>query len=284
MTLRLPDLLLIGAMKAGTTSLFRDLEAQGVFFPVDKEPGHLADDKVLTEEGLRRYAELFRDADPALRVGEASTDYTKRPVIEGTARRARQVLGTGARIVYLVRNPLARIESQYRFERALGIIPPFASIDEAVRTDVRYLAFSRYFYQLEPWIHEFGNDRVKIVSFFDYGRHRARVVGDICSFLGLTFHPERVGSEVYNRGDELRVVAGVWEKVSESRLYRKWIRPRLSRDLRRWIRHLVLPRANLPADRLSPDAREWIRAQLREDSAAFRAHFGFDPMEMEEPG
>lgn len=34
-----PDFLLIGAMKAGTTSLFHDLNRQaGVFIPADKEP------------------------------------------------------------------------------------------------------------------------------------------------------------------------------------------------------------------------------------------------------
>lgn len=49
---RLPDFLVIGAMKAGTTSLFFDLSANpAIFFPEDKEPHRLANDRALTSAG-----------------------------------------------------------------------------------------------------------------------------------------------------------------------------------------------------------------------------------------
>ena len=59
--LRLPDFLIIGAMKAGTTSLYRDLDVNpNVFLAADKEPGDLARDAVREPRGLAGYARLAR--------------------------------------------------------------------------------------------------------------------------------------------------------------------------------------------------------------------------------
>ncbi|MEE9131784.1 MAG: hypothetical protein V3T84_17370, partial [Phycisphaerales bacterium] len=61
MTLR--DLLIIGAQMAGTTTLYRDLvENPAIFLPIDKEPGYLSEDSVLTDSGRSAYARHFAGA------------------------------------------------------------------------------------------------------------------------------------------------------------------------------------------------------------------------------
>ena len=53
--MRLPDFLIIGAMKSGTTGLFFDLCSHPrVFLPENKEPTRLASDDVLTTEGRQK--------------------------------------------------------------------------------------------------------------------------------------------------------------------------------------------------------------------------------------
>ena len=52
----LPDFLIIGAMKSGTTSLYADLKTHpSIFLPEDKEPSCLASDEVLTDAGQAPY-------------------------------------------------------------------------------------------------------------------------------------------------------------------------------------------------------------------------------------
>lgn len=87
--MRRPDFLIIGAMKAGTTTLYRDLvDHPNIFLPEQKEPNTL----VMYGSDMRRiiddYASLFARSPQDAICGEASTAYTKRPDNEGVAARA----------------------------------------------------------------------------------------------------------------------------------------------------------------------------------------------------
>ena len=85
----LPDFLIIGAMKAGTTTLYRDLMTNpAIFFPSEKEKSHLLRDEVLTEAGRRDYEKLFRRARPGQVLGIAPTRYTNLPDCPGVPGRA----------------------------------------------------------------------------------------------------------------------------------------------------------------------------------------------------
>ena len=68
-----PSFLIIGSMKAGTTSLFRDLRNNpAVFMPSDKELNNLNTDAVLTPHGSHDYEALFKGATPSQVCGEAN--------------------------------------------------------------------------------------------------------------------------------------------------------------------------------------------------------------------
>ena len=120
----LPGFLVVGAMKAGTTSLYRDLPTNpSVFMPIDKEPNNLLSDDVRTPQGLDDYARHFQRAGADQLCGEASTAYTMLPRHTGVPERALEVLGPDCRIIYLVREPVARIVShhQHALVRRLAI-------------------------------------------------------------------------------------------------------------------------------------------------------------------
>src|SRR5205807_10151578 len=75
----LPTFFVIGAMKAGTESLWQYLRRHPqVFMTEVKEPDYFAEE-LNWSRGLRWYTELFREAGIALAVGEASTSYSKFP-------------------------------------------------------------------------------------------------------------------------------------------------------------------------------------------------------------
>lgn len=267
--LRLPDFLLIGAMKAGTTTLYRDLLLNGrVFFPIDKEPGHLASDAVLDGPGRTHYGHLYHNARPNQLCGDASTTYTKLPDVTGVPARTERVFGKDVKLIYIVRNPVDRAASHYRHMVAhAGLTGGF---EDAIERVPGILAYSRYAYQLQPWLERFGSGRILVVKFEEYVRERRRTVRAVCRFLGVP--PELDGIDerrVFNGAGNTRVVRGGWRRIRDARLYRTLIRQRLSVERRERLRTLLLPRAQVEDPLGNPNLRARLADVLRTDMEEF---------------
>ena len=88
-----------------------------------------------------------------------------------------------ARILYMVREPAARIVSQYLFNiRIHGERRPLC---EAVRADPRYREIGDYHGQISPYLERFGPDRVRILSAERLGAERQAVMDEVFAWLGL---------------------------------------------------------------------------------------------------
>ena len=166
----LPNLVIIGAMKCGTTSLHRYLdlhpdvamsgrkELNFFFGPADGggEPGW-ADGN--WGRGPDWYAAQF-DAAAAVR-GEASPGYTSPSHPEVAARLA--TLIPDARLVYAVRDPLDRALSQYWHHRREGTEsrePEEALLDPGSQ----YVARGRYLERLAPFLAAGLGGRITVVA------------------------------------------------------------------------------------------------------------------------
>lgn len=264
----LPHFLIIGAMKSGSTTLYRDLlENRAVFFPVDKEPGNLAREHVLTADGLRDYEKLYRRASPTQVCGDASTDYSKLPDVRGVPERAFKVLGDGLKIVYVVREPVERIVSQYRHELAHGVVSE--PLDEALRSHGRYVSYSSYAMQATPWIEAFGPGNVMVVIFDMFVAARKDTVAQISEFLGVS--PDTAGideSAVFKRAGSHSEL-GRWRMLQESAPYQRLIRPMLSAPMRERIGRMVLRERSVPAESPSPESVEFLLDGLGGDIARY---------------
>lgn len=109
--MRRPDFLIIGAMKAGTTTLFNRLATvPGVSLPAVKEPAFFSE---RWSEGSHWYSELFATCDGI--TGEASAGYADAAYIEPVAQRIHSLL-PDVRLIYVLRHPVERIRSHYRHE------------------------------------------------------------------------------------------------------------------------------------------------------------------------
>ena len=263
--MRLPDFLIIGGMKCGTTSLFFDLGLNpAVFLPADKEPHDLAGDGVLTRAGRRKYARLFRGARRDQICGEASTGYSKLPDVGGVPARAKRLLPQ-ARIVYLVREPVARAISHHYHALINGTVE--ADIDRAVRDQPSLIDYGRYAMQARPWIEAFGENRVYVVRFESYVRDRRRVVAELSRFLGVEPRTEAIQVDrVHNVAGERRAPWGAAWRFSRRGFYRSWIRPWLPRGARRGLRRMSMPK---PPPRPAPPSAEtvaYIQERVRDDA------------------
>jgi hypothetical protein len=184
----LPTFLLIGAQKAGTTTLHRLLQQHPQAFLCDpKEPNFFSSPRQWGR-GTDWYRSLFAAAGNARALGEASTTYSMYPHYAGVVDRALSVLAEPA-VIYLTREPLARMRSAYRHALAWG--SERRPIAAALTQDPRYLLASSYALQIEQWLTRIPRERVLLLSLEQFAADPAEVLPTIARFLGIDpdWHP-----------------------------------------------------------------------------------------------
>ena len=277
MQYRKPNFLIIGAMKAGTTTLYEDLRATPEFYlPPEKEPNDLAYWDGENEEVLTQYLLKFEGARSELWVGDASTAYAKLPRYEGIAERARNGLGPDLRIVYMVRHPVDRAISHYKHNVLRGV--ETRAPEEAMTPLSGYIAYGRPDYQLAPWRDRFRAENILLLSFEDYVEQRVETLNTLRAFFDLprtssNLAPIRnasAGKRIIPQGSALRSFI-----TSKFYLYR--IKPLLPLGLRDRLKALVARQSevNVRLDRslidhiVTASLSEADRLCLRSISARF---------------
>lgn len=159
----LPNFAVIGAMKAGTVSLGHYLdEHPNVFLGRGgrfNEPNYF-----IAEQNWPRgrdwYESLFDRADGAAAIGECSPSYTWAHVYHGVPERMAQVVPQ-ARLVYVVRDPIARMQSMYMHQVSAGRERRRA---EVALLDDRYLGPSLYGFQLAAFLDHFDRRQMLVIA------------------------------------------------------------------------------------------------------------------------
>ena len=159
----LPTFVVIGAMKAGTVSLRHYLDEHPCVFVgrggTFGEPNFfVAEDN--WPRGRGWYESLFDGAGKAAAIGECSPCYTWAHVYRGVPGRMAQVVPE-ARLVYVVRDPIARMQSMYMHQVSAG---RERRRPEAALLDDRYLGPSRYGFQLAAFLGHFDRSQVLVIA------------------------------------------------------------------------------------------------------------------------
>jgi hypothetical protein len=197
---RLPDFVVIGAMKAGTTSLHEWLDAQPEVWGVPvKEPHFFSQDGVW-ERGVDWYRDLFADAPPGALAGESSTSYADPEYIDRVVERMRTLL-PDARLIYVVRHPIDRLRSDY--VHSVGEARQVLPLREAVlEPDCGHVVRSMYDRCIGPYRAAFSRDQLLVVTFEDLVRAPHRAWDAVLAHLGL---PQRAApATLHNATDERR--------------------------------------------------------------------------------
>lgn len=193
---RLPNFLVIGAMKAGTTSLYHYLAAHpDVFMAPVKELDFFVE-TANWSRGLDWYKRQFDGAGDAAVTGEASTAYSKYPVVPGVPERIATCI-PGCRIIYVVRDPIDRIRSHYQHRVAIGTEQ--APIEEAVIDDPIYVTCSRYSLQIERYLERFPREQLLLITSEHLRSDRLATMQRIFGFIGVDQHviPTTLDREYY---------------------------------------------------------------------------------------
>jgi hypothetical protein len=210
--LRLPDFIIGGAPRSGTTWLYALLDRHPDVFmarPVAPEPKFFLVDH-LYEKGLQYYSDTwFAAAGAAQLAGEKSTDYLEsRPAAERIARDLPRV-----QLIFILREPAERAYSNYLWTRTNGLESlDFATAlmteDERERTLPDRLRFARpysYFSRglyadlLARYFDRFPRRQLLVLKFEDIIARPVDLASRVHRFLGITPRPEdAVGLGVIN--------------------------------------------------------------------------------------
>lgn len=197
----LPNFMVIGAMKCGTSTLQTQLVAQpGIFMTTPKEPNFFSDDDIYAQ-GMDWYLSLFKDAHAQDLTGEASTHYTKLPTHPATIARM-QAAGIAPKLVYMIRNPIARAVSHYIHEWSksnMGNDPVAAFAEHDVLVE-----YGRYAMQIRPFIDAFGHENIHLTSLEAMKADPQAVLEGVCAHIGAappvwndTIEQQNTGAQRY---------------------------------------------------------------------------------------
>ena len=209
-----PNFLVIGAGRCGTTSLCAYLEQHPeVFVSTPKEPGFFTE---YYDRGWDWYQSLFKKAVGKMAIGEGTNNYSKCVLFAEAHRRIARDL-PDAQLVYIVRHPLQRIESDWRYSRLAGIEP--LSFPEAICRNEKYIETSDYLTQIDAYRQYYADARILVLFLEDMQRDHAAVMARCFRFLGVDTafcvpRPKRWNSAVTGLRDRpigaaLRRVPGV---------------------------------------------------------------------------
>jgi hypothetical protein len=284
MALTLPTFFIIGAAKAGTTSLhfYLDQHPQ-IQMSAIKEPNYFAGAAngipypVGRVDRLEAYERLF---DSAFEVrGEASPSYTNAPRRAGVPERIERLVPNG-KFVYLVRDPIARTLSQYQMLVAAGkerrsLPEALAGLDGSDPRSFYLTCQSLYAHQLQLYLGRFPQERILVIDQADLLADRDAILREVFSFLAvdISFSSERFGAELF-RGGERRVYPRFFDRFVKPVAGAPFRRlpAGLRTSLRRPIERALLP--TVPPPTLSGPDRARLEEIYGDDVERLRALTG----------
>ncbi len=177
----MPNLLVVGAQKCGTSGLHYYL---GLHPEVSmSRPKEL--NFFIEERNWARGQDWYvRHFDPAATVrGESSPNYTAYPQHMGVPERIASLV-PDARIIYIVRDPLMRIAAHwvhnYAKRREKG------SLRETLRhPNTSYIVRSQYFMQMQQFLRFFDREQILIFQQSDLRDDRAATLRRVFEFVGI---------------------------------------------------------------------------------------------------
>ena len=259
-----PNFLVIGAMKCATTSLC-DLFATHpqMFVCTPKEPEFFCDDAVFAR-GWGWYESLFAGAQGKIAVGEGSTSYTKQMRFPHAAERIAKYLPE-AKLIYIARHPLMRIESHWLLRIAAGLdVSPFA---EALKKSPHIVDTSLYWKQISRYRDFYPDENLLLLFFEDFVSNPHDIIKRAYRFLGVNpelatadpAQPKHVTADVRVDGAVIRLI----QKLRGARALRN-LAPERGRKVTTKLRKPLPNRPEWP-----PELRREVIRQLADDTAEF---------------
>jgi hypothetical protein len=178
----LPNLIIIGGLKCGTTSIhhYLGLHPQ-IQMSKPKELNFFCTEQTW-DLGLDWYRSRFDDRFPVR--GESSPHYTNQPRFTGVAERIREHV-PDVKLLYMVRDPISRVLSHWRHATGAGYETRGEIAEVLADPGTAYVQRSLYWMQLQPYISNFPAGQIEVIAQEELQSDREATMRRAFSFLGV---------------------------------------------------------------------------------------------------
>lgn len=237
--LKRPNFFIVGAAKAGTTSLYNYLKLHPeVYFSPIKEPHFFSKDirlENMREEfrknvqsdisnylknslgsprhgafvrNIDHYTQLFSLVKNEKRIGESSVSY----LFSTLAARQIKHFNPDAKIIIILREPVERAFSHYLMDLRIGYEK--AGFFEAVNADIQkerrgwgqshlYVELGLYYEQVKRYMDVFSPSQIKLILHDDFKNSPEELLSDLYSFLGISDKSPEIDFSIRHNKAEL---------------------------------------------------------------------------------
>lgn len=306
----LPNFLIVGAVKAGTTSLHEYLQQHPeIYMSPVKETNYFSDEDMLFDHfnpdyrqdvnvDVKKYLAgdmknkihiahirswddyqlLFKNVAGQKAIGEVSNSYLFCP---STATAIKSKL-PDAKIVMILRNPAERLFSQFLMNLKLGKITEKDLLKE-IEADQKkkikgwgvshlYLEVGNYYAQVKAYYDVFPASQIKVILYDDFKNSPAMVMKDLFSFLGVNADFQLDMSRRYNEAGMPRFgKLNYW--LTQMGIY-GLVKRIFSSGLKEKIKGIIYTRENIPT--ITPEEKKWLQDYYRDDVNKLSALIGRD--------
>ncbi|NIR50443.1 sulfotransferase [candidate division KSB1 bacterium] len=285
-TVKLPNFLIVGAARSGTTSLYHYLKQHPHIYMSPVKETHFITAQFLglpqkgpTErvrnthiiQDFESYQKLFADVAGEQCIGEASADYLY--YYKKAIPTIKKFLGE-CKIIITLRNPIERAFSSYMYLKRLGYEQ--LSFEDAIREEPRRLemgysylwrlkSVGLYYKQVAAYLNSFKS--VGVFFFDELQSQPAKIVADAYSFLGVddTFRPKT--NVTYNASGTPKNSV-LFDFLTRENLFKKSLKPLVDRIFPEERRMHVIEKmkyALLKKTTMLPETRDKLVSFYRND-------------------
>jgi len=197
--MNLPNLLIVGAAKSGTTSLHNYLKQHPEIFMSNHKEPHFLINKEIGEnripkgvKKLNEYSSLFDGSDTFKYRGESSAMYLQFPNI--AIKNIKKYLEKDLKIIIMLRNPIDRAFSGYQhvkrfnvdeeltFAQALDVCEDRYFKQTSLTPATRYIHIGMYYDFVKKFMHSFSG-QVHVIIYDDFITDTQNELSKVFSFL-----------------------------------------------------------------------------------------------------
>ena len=286
----MPNFFILGAAKAGTTTLYEILrEHPNVFLSYVKEPQFFSNDR-LYARGIENYLSThFSGSEEFACRGEATPHYL---CFDKVATRIASDIPRGnQRYIVILRDPVQRAWSLYWNMVSEGVEP--LDFEQAIEGEsarikdpelcsagslrYRYISSGLYAQQLQSYLRYFDIRQFHFILFEELMTNPEETIGSVCRFLDLSYDVLPSLGKRSNSSNRPRS-ARLHRWVRQPNAIKNWLKPLLPERLRyRLTSGLIeMNRKSVKNPPLDPDTERRLRIRFANDVILLQELIGRD--------
>lgn len=274
--------LIIGSMKSGTTSLFNYLEQHPEVSPCRQKEPHFFSDASNFKRGIEYYQSLWDWDKKSHKIAlEASTSYTglKSVAIAGKLNSAANIAqfqrdyGFKFKFIYLMRNPIQRLESHYNHLKA----GEYRNRQITINKLNLMIESSKYAMQLDEYYQRFAPENILLLKFDELKHEPAKLVTKVCRFLEVDsqFNFEDLEVSYNSHQNKYKNMIPGWHLIRKNKIVKSGLMS-IPKELKYSASSLFSRKYDTEYVKFSLDEKEYILQQLNSDMQRLKFDYGFD--------